>query len=236
MSDVRQTIDDYTDRVARHLTGAARDRARAELGDHLSEAAEAGELPEALGRLGTPAEAAASFAELRTAQPASINVRFVAVLIDNLPLVGVSAALFLQGLYGIIEHGTGFALSFPPFVYVKIGDGCVALMTVQCGAYDGAGLTYALGLPLALAWSIVGLGLLEARTGTTPGKRLMKLRVVTETGLRIHPVTGIVRRLSMLLGPAAWLDWLPVVWGDRRRVLDRLTETKVVPATPAEEP
>ncbi|MEV6030716.1 RDD family protein [Nonomuraea sp. NPDC052116] len=93
-----------------------------------------------------------------------------------------------------------------------------------------AGLLYTLGVPLALAWSIVGLGLLEAWTGTTPGKRAMKLRVVTEAGLRIRPVAGIVRRLSLLLGPFVWLDWAPVVWGDRRRVLDHLVATKVVNA------
>ncbi|MEV4567155.1 RDD family protein [Nonomuraea sp. NPDC049419] len=230
MSDERRTIDDYTDKVARHLIGAERDRARAELGDHLSEAAEAGELTEALDRLGPPAEAAAAFAESRTAQPARIDLRFVAVLIDNLPLVAISIALFVQGVLRTIETGAGFTMSFPPATYFRIGEGCVAFTPLNCGAYDASGLIYSLGFPLALAWSVIGLGLLEARTGTTPGKRLMKLRVVTETGLRIHPLTGIVRRISLLLGPFAWVDWVPAVWGDRRRILDRLTTTKVVPA------
>jgi len=234
MSDVRQTIDDYTDKVARHLVGAERDRARAELGDHLAEAAEAGELSEALERLGTPAEAAASFAELRDTKPARTDIRFIAVLIDNLPLAGISITLFVQGLIRTIEGGGGFTMSFPPVTYFRIGEGCAALSTAGCGAYDGSGLVYTLGFPLALAWSIIGLGLIEARTGITPGKRLMKLRTVTETGLRIHPITGIVRRLCLLLGPFAWVDWIPAVWGDRRRILDRLTETKVVSVTAAE--
>ncbi|MEV5893660.1 RDD family protein [Nonomuraea fuscirosea] len=234
MTDERQIIDNYTERVRRHLTGPARDRAKAELGEHLSDAAEAGELAQVLSRLGTPEEAAATFADLRSAPPAPMDARLTAVVIDNLPLVGVTIALLVQGIVRTLEAGSGFALAFPPFVHVKIGDGCVSLAPLQCGTgYDYAGLLYSLGVPLALLWSIVGLGLLEAWTGTTPGKRLMKLRVVTEAGLRIHPVAGVVRRLSLLVGPFAWLDWAPVVWGDRRRVLDRLTETKVVSAREA---
>ncbi|SDM51509.1 RDD family protein [Nonomuraea jiangxiensis] len=232
MSNDQQIIDDYTERVGRHLTGPSRARAKAELGEHLSDAAEAGELSHALSRLGSPEEAAATFAELRTAPPAPMDARFAAVVIDNLPLVGVTLALLVQGILRIAELGTGFGLAFPPHVYVEIGDGCVSLVPWQCdnAPYDDAGPLYSLGVPLALLWSIVGLGLLEAATGATPGKRLMKLHVVTEAGLRIHPVTGVVRRLSLLVGPFAWLDWAPVVWGDRRRVLDRLTETKVVRA------
>ncbi|MFG6195558.1 RDD family protein [Nonomuraea sp. JJY05] len=237
MSDEQQIIDDYVERAARHLTGPARERAKEELGEHLSDAAEAGELAEALSRLGTPEEAAAAFAELSPAPPARVDVRFVAVLIDNLPLVGVTIALLVQGIARTAGQGAGFSLAFPPFLYVKVGDVCVSLSPQGCGigAYDAAGLIYTLGVPLALTWSIVGLGLLEAWTGTTPGKRAMRLRVVTESGLRIHPVAGVARRLSLLLGPFAWLDWAPVVWGDRRRVLDRLVETKVVAAAPAGE-
>lgn len=235
MSDERQTIDAYTAKVARHLSGPARDRAKAELSEHLTDAAEAGELTDALARLGTPQEAAATFAELRSAPPAPLATRFTAMLIDNLPLVGVTIALLVQGFTRAVTEGRGFVLTFPPVVYFKIGEGCVSFATTQCsvGAYEGAGLLYAWGVTLALHWSIVGLGLLEAWTGATPGKRVMNLRVVTETGLRIHPVTGVVRRLSLLVGPFAWVDWVPVLWGDRRRVLDRLTKTKVVSANPS---
>lgn len=228
MSDDQRIIDDYTEQVGRRLTGPARARAKAELGAHLSDAAEAGELTEAMSRLGPPDEAAATFAELRSAPPAPVNLRFVAAAIDNLPLVGVTIALLVQAVLRTAETGAGFTLAFPPHVYVKVGDGCAAFGPWQCSAYDYAGLLYSLGVPLALLWSIVGLGLLEARTGATPGKRLMKLNVVTAAGLRLHPLSGVVRRLSLLLGPFAWIDWAPVLWGDRRRVLDQLTETKVV--------
>ncbi|MFB4290866.1 RDD family protein [Nonomuraea sp. ATR24] len=233
MSDAKQTIDDYTGRVVRRLPASERDRAKAELDAHLSDAAEAGELAEALTRLGPPEEAAASFAGSGAAPPSPVNRRFAAVAVDNLPLAGVTIALLAQGIARVTQEGVGFALAFPPFVSVKIGDACVSIAPVQCAsnAYADAGALYSVGVPLALAWSILALGLLEAWTGTTPGKRLMRLRVVTETGLRVHPVTAIVRRLSLLLGPFAWVDWAPVAWGDRRRLLDRLTETKVVSAT-----
>ncbi|MGP4099474.1 RDD family protein [Nonomuraea sp. KM90] len=233
MSDQHEIIDDYTERVGRHLMGPARDKAKAELGAHLSDAAEAGELDHALSRLGPPRQAAATFSDLRSAPPAPIGARLAAVVIDNIPLVGVTLALLTTGISRIAELGNGFALAFPPFVYAKIGDGCVSVgppVLCDAGVYDYAGLLYTLGVPLALLWSIVGLGMVEAWTGATPGKRLLKLCVVTEAGLRIHPASGIVRRLSVVLGPAAWLDWLPFVWGDRRRVLDLLTGTKVVRA------
>ncbi|MEV0830011.1 RDD family protein [Nonomuraea rubra] len=230
MSNEQEIIDDYAERVGRHLLGSSRDKAKAELGAHLSDAAEAGELEHALSRLGTPREAAVTFAGLASAPPAPMDVRLVAVVIDNLPLVGVTLTLLVRGIFRIAELGSGFSLAFPPFVYVKIGEGCVAVGPVQCDVYGYAGLLYTVGVPLALLWSIAGLGLVEAWTGTSPGKRLMGLCVVTEAGLRIHPVTGIVRRLSLVLGPIAWLDWVPVAWGDRRRVLDHLTGSKVVRA------
>lgn len=39
---------------------------------------------------------------------------------------------------------------------------------------------------------------------------------------------SVVRRLSLLAGPFAWLDWLPQLRGERQRLLDRLTKTKVI--------
>jgi hypothetical protein len=56
---------------------------------------------------------------------------------------------------------------------------------------------------------------------------------VTADGLRLHPVTAVVRRRSLLAGPVAWIDWIPLLWDDRRRSLDQLTQTKVVLAAPA---
>ena len=64
MIDSSDVIDRYARRFERHLSGSPEDRARttAELVAHLSDAAEAGELAEALSRLGTPETAAATTA------------------------------------------------------------------------------------------------------------------------------------------------------------------------------
>lgn len=230
MTNDHSTIAAYVHEFASYLIGSSEDRARAkaELAEHLTDAAEAGELREALERLGTPERAAAAFARERPLPPAPMDDRLVAVAIDNLPLIGLTVALAVQQ----IMQGTGTVnIMFPPFVYVLIGSACVALVPIvvigQCEVYNGS-LLYALGMPLALLWSIVGLGILESRTGTTPGKRMMGLWVTNEKGIRIKPSAGIIRRLSFLAGPLAWVDWIPVLWGERRRALDRMVDTKVV--------
>lgn len=210
MSDDRQTIEDYAQAFGRCLVGPVQDktRSRAELVAHLYDAAEAGELAEALQRLGSPRSAAALFTPARTAPLASMNRRLRAALIDLLPLIGVTIALTVRQA----ENGPHVGLAFPPYVYYQ----------------PGQGILHALAVPLALVWSILVLGILESRTGSTPGKRLLGLTVVTETGLRVPLGACVVRRLSLLAGPFAWLDWLPQLWGERRRFLDRIAGTKVV--------
>jgi uncharacterized RDD family membrane protein YckC len=229
MTDDRQDIVTYVAQVERHLVGSAPQKAaiRAELFDHLAGAAEAGELADALRRLGSPETAAASFARTRPASPAPVMRRLAAAVVDNLPLIGVTVALFIRDLAG--GDGT-FAAAFPPYVYVGIGEAiCVGgPVGPGCGAYGDAGLLYTVGVPLALAWSILGLGLIESRTGSTAGKRLLGLRVVSEAGLRVGALAGIVRRTSLLLGPLAWLDWVPFLAGRPARVLDYVAGTRVV--------
>lgn len=228
----QQQIDEYADEFARHLVAPPDERRqrRAELVGHLADAAEAGELAAALDRLGSPESAAKSFAGERTRPLALPGRRFAAAAVDNLPLIGVTIALLVLDVTRASTTGGGFAASFPPTPYLEIGDACVTVAPLDCGteAYPGAGLFRAIGVPAALLWSILGLGVLESRTGTTPGKRMLRLRVVTEDGLRISTGTALLRRLSFLLGPLAWLDWIPLLWGDRRRLLDRLTGSKVV--------
>lgn len=232
MSDDQQIVQEYARRVEDRLVGPAQEKASAtaELVEHLTDAADAGELAEALGRLGSPEAAAGSFAPARPA--ASFGRRVAAALIDNLPLLGVTVALLARDL---ARGGQAFA-AFPPYIHLRLGEAVCIGPPVgwDCGAYDDAGLLASLGIPVALAWSILGLGILESRTGATPGKRLLGLWVVTEAGLRISALAGVVRRTSFLLGPLAWLDWLPFLADRRRRVLDYVAGTKVaVAAAPA---
>jgi len=225
MNDERRTIEAYVDRVERHLVASTAEKAsiRAELFDHLDGAAEAGELEDALQRLGPPETTAASFARTR---PASFGRRLAAAAIDNVPLIGITLAIFLMD----IANGGGSFAAFPPWLAVEIGGACVGI-TWGCGVYQGIGLLYAVGVPLALLWSIVGLGLIESRTGATPGKRLLGLAVVTEAGLRIRARDAILRRTTFLLGPLAWLDWIPFLAGHSRRVLDYVARSRVISRT-----
>jgi len=217
------TIAEYVRRMERHLVGSKADRegARAELEELLADAAEAGEFEATLDSLGSPDEAARAFTRGRERTAASMADRLMAAAVDNLPLIALAVALFVRG----IANGRA-TFTFPPFAYVEVAGGCAALVP-PCGVYNG-GTLYAVGLPLALLWSIVALGLLESWTGATPGKRLLGLRVVTEDGIRIRPYAGMVRRMSFLAGPIAWLDWIPALWGERQRILDRVAATRVI--------
>ena len=227
MTDERRAIETYVNSVERHLIASAKEKAsiRAELLDHLGGAAEAGELDDALRRLGPPEATAASFAAARPDPPASFTRRLAAAAIDNSPLIAITVAMFIVD----IVRGGGAAAAFPPWAAVHVGDACISIPVGRgCGLYQDAGLLYAIGVPLALLWSVVGLGLIESHTGTTPGKRLLGLVVVTEAGLRIAPGSGIVRRTTLLLGPLAWLDWIPFLGGQPRRAFDYVARTQVV--------
>jgi uncharacterized RDD family membrane protein YckC len=230
MTDPIRVIEDYVRQVDAFLSGTreARSLVRAELTGHLAEAAEAGELQLALERLGNPRNAAAEFNRESGLPLARMPERLVAAAIDNLPLLLVTIGLALEPILGGVARTT---LAFPPLAYIEFSlpsfSGCVALVPVNCGVYE-PGWLYALGLPLALLWSIVGLGIIESRNATTPGKQLLDLRVSDRDGLRITPKAGIVRRLSFLMGPLAWLDWLPVLKGEQRRILEHVAGTRVV--------
>jgi uncharacterized RDD family membrane protein YckC len=210
MSDDRQTIEYYARAFERCLAGPVQDkrRSRAELVAHLYDAAEAGELAAAMQRLGSPRSAAALFTRAGAAPLASISQRLRAALIDLLPLIGVTIALIVRQ----VQDASSVQAAFPPALVYR----------------PGVGILQAVGVPLALVWSILVLGIWESRTGATPGKRLSGLTVVTETGLRVPLRACVLRRLSLLAGPFAWLDWLPQLWGERRRFLDRATGTKVI--------
>lgn len=228
----QRRINEYAAEFTRHLVAPAgeRERRRAELVGHLTDAAEAGELTEALDRLGDPEAAAGSFAPEGSVPPAPVRRRFAAAAIDNLPLVVVTVALAIQQAIRLWSHDGTITLMFPPVLSFQSDDVCVTVAPLSCARelYPDAGSLYRIGVPLALAWSILGLGILDWRTGRTPGKRLLRLVVVSDTGLRIRPGKALLRRVSFLAGPFAWLDWIPLLWGDRRRLLDRVTATKVV--------
>ena len=73
----------------------------------------------------------------------------------------------------------------------------------------------------------------EYSTGQTPGKRLLGLRVVTETGRRIGGGQAVVRQLPILFS-VIWVDALFALFTERRqRAFELLSRTRVVVARPA---
>jgi uncharacterized RDD family membrane protein YckC len=209
MTENPDVIEEYARKFERHLTGSAHDRARstAELVAHLSDAAEAGELVDALSRLGDPETAARAFASANPLRPAPLSRRLAAAGIDAIPIVAVTIALAVPEFI----RGKNIQVMFPPFIP---------------GPSEGPLRT--VGIPLALAWSVLALGFLESLTGATPGKWLLRLRTVTNRGLRVPLAMAVVRRLSFLAGPLAWLDWCLALRPQRLRGLDQLTRTMVV--------
>jgi uncharacterized RDD family membrane protein YckC len=221
MTDNSDVIDRYARRFERFLTGTPEDRARttAELVAHLSDAAEAGELAEVMSRLGTPETAAATFARpAAPPQPAPRGRRLAADTIDALPLIAVTIAMAVPQF----AKGTDIRVFFPPFVggtFAPSGTAGSPLATI--------------GVLIALAWLVLGVGVMESFTQTTPGKRLLGLRTVTTSGLRVPLMTAIIRRLSYLVGQFALLDWIPALDRARRqRFLERVTHTIVISAPP----
>jgi uncharacterized RDD family membrane protein YckC len=209
MTESPEVIERYARKFERHLTGSAHDRARsrAELIAHLSDAAEAGELAEVLHRLGDPETAARAFARENSLRPAPLNRRLAAAVIDAIPIIAVTVVLAVPEFI----RGNNIRVIFPPFLPGSSAD-----------------LLRLVGIPLALVWSTLILGFLEGVAGTTPGKRILRLRTVTTMGLRIPLAVAVVRRLSFLIGPFAWLDWCLALRPSRQRGLEQLTKTMVI--------
>lgn len=223
MNQNREMIRGFVTSVLRRFAGSGAEHraALAELRD-LPEGAQArGELQERLGIHGTPDTAAGSISPDRHPMATPIGRRWRAALIDNLALILLALLLFVTGLGG---GAAGF--SFPPFLYWEFERGCIALVP-SCSDYPPGPLETAV-TPSALTWSVIALGLIESRRGTTPGESSLGLRVVGRDGLRLRPGQTVLCGTSFLLGSLAWFDWIPALWDDRRRVPDRLAEARVV--------
>lgn len=205
-------IESYLRDVRRWLVGPPheRDETVRELESHLSEAEASGDLEGALARLGSPREAAAavSRADLDTSAP--IRARAVAALIDHFPLLVATVVVAV----------------------LDFSDGGSLMVTVPTGLrLDGGWGLWNLASPLALAWSIFGVAVLEANNGTTPGKALTGIRTVSDDGTAVSLRQAIVRRIPFTFGPFLWLDVVAVLFTQgRRRVFDLAANTAVVPA------
>lgn len=207
-------IESYLEAVGRWLAGSPDQRAEslAELEAHLRDATASGDLDGALERLGSPREAAAALSRVDLATPAAPGARALAALVDHAPLAVATV------LVAVLD----------------IADGGPLLVTLPAGLrLDGGWGYWNLATPLALAWSVFGVALLEATNGTTPGKTLARIRTVSEDGTAVSLRQAIVRRIPLTFGPFLWIDVLAVLFTrGRRRIFDLAAHTSVVATAP----
>ncbi len=139
-----------------------------------------------------------------------------AALADSyLAAVPLVAGTFLErGFAKIIDVLTFCALVVPLVCYVALGlqRPVLAAFLVPIGA-------------LAF-WSYVVIA--EYRSGQTLGKRLLRLRVVRESGARISEGQAIVRSLPQIL-QIFWIDVFFALFTERsQRAFELLSKTRVV--------
>jgi len=198
--------DRYIADVLHHVFAASEDRERleADLRSHFAEAEAEGRAPrEILDGLGTPAEVAAAFNAERQFEYAGFWQRFVAFLGDFGLLTWCTVPVV----------GLGFLMGV-----VGEEPGQVAIVwLLLCGL---------LFLALMGIW-VFYFPLLEAHSGKTLGKRLMRIRVVRENGAPIGLGQAFVRRLSLFF-EMLWIDALFIPFTDKRqRALDIIAKTVV---------
>jgi uncharacterized RDD family membrane protein YckC len=211
-------IESYLREFERWIEGTPDERReyRAELAAHLAEAESAGDLDGTIARLGSPREAAATFSRGRRRTAAPLGSRCRAAAIDYAPLIAASLALPLWRVVTDGWHNFSFTIPMPVGLVID-GRRSVAQNVVWNLVLLGAGL-----------WAFLGLALIEARTGRTPGKRLLGLATVSEDGTAVSLQQALVRRIPVWFGPLVWLDMLTLATPRKQRIFELLAQTRVV--------
>lgn len=213
-------IEEYLREFERWTAGslATRLERRAELAEHLRAAEDAGELDQAITRLGSPRDAARAFAEGQHPVPSPLPRRVAAIISDYL----MSAVLLVPAL--AIASAQGWAET------VQIAGYEIPTSVGGEGPEGAMGvLMYGLVL-LFLLWLGVGLAIAEWRFGRTPGKAIFGLRTISEDGIALSFGQAILRRLPLVFsGPLQLIDWMFVFFNPKRqRAFDTVARTIVV--------
>lgn len=208
-------IESYLRDVERRLVGSPDQKREtlAELESHLRDAEASGDLEDALDRLGSPREAAAAFSSAVHRSPALRRARALAALVDYSPLLAATVVV----------------------AALDVSDGGSLMITFPAGLrLDGGWGLWNLATPLALAWSVLGVALLEVGNGRTPGKALAGIQTVSDDGTAVGMRQAIVRRIPLTFGPFLWLDVIATAFTrGRRRLFDLAAHTMVVTAPSA---
>ncbi len=206
---MKSKADRYIEDVMRRvvLPSTRKDSLRADLREHFV-AAEEGHEPveEVIRRLGNPEEVAASFMEGVELRYASIWRRFVALLADIgfCALFAIPAVMFGFALSNAVNQDAAPFYSFMLFCFFAF----FALATF------GSFLLY--------------FPILEHFFGWTVGKRLMKIRVVSEEGGSVSLGAAFIRRLPFYF-ELIWLDGVFAIFTEKKqRAFDIVAKTLVV--------
>ena len=197
------TFDSYVeqvlDRIPHHLS--LRDQVAQDLRSTFADRQALGEsADEAIRQLGDPTTLAESYLSAVPMTPAPFMARVAAKLLDAV-------------LYCMV-------LPIPAMIYLRM-------------MYPGPGRG-AWTIAVFLMVGLIGMGLwllsavAETRYSRTPGKKLMGLHVVRESGTRIGFGQAIVRQLPVFLN-IFWIDALFALFTDRhQRAFELLSRTRTV--------
>jgi uncharacterized RDD family membrane protein YckC len=195
------TADDYINSVLDILPSATplRSQIAMELRGHIAERVEHGHaLDDVLRQLGNPERLAESYLSAVPLVSASFGRRAAAKIVDLFAALAVMA--LVGALASQLAPSGGFVV---PIV--------VAVVLV------GGSLLFGV-------YTVVA----ESRLGQTPGKRLLGLRVVRESGARISLGQAIVRQLPVFL-QIYWIDAAFALFTERhQRAFELLSRTRVV--------
>ena len=199
------TMDDYISSVLNNMPRATpqRDQIAAELRGHISERLAHGHpLDEVLGKLGDPVRLAESYLSAVPLVSAPLGHRALAKTID----VVLAVVVIIPVGWLILR-----LLEVPLQMAIPI----VLLAAIAGGSF------------LFAVYTIVA----EHVSGQTPGKRLLGIRVVRESGARIGLGQSIVRQLPMFL-QVFWIDVMFSLFTDKhQRAFEMLSKTRTVLAS-----
>ena len=195
-------IDDYIGSVLRNMPAATPDRSAiaTELRSHIAERVAHGQpLAEVLRQLGDPARLAESYLSAVPLTSAPLGRRAIAKIVDASIAVVVMGSIAL-----VVGRAVDWSLPsiFPFVIFAALVGGSFAFAT----------------------YTVVA----EHTSGQTVGKRLLEIRVVSESGARIGLGQAVVRQLPLVL-QVFWIDAMFALFTERnQRAFELLSKTRTV--------
>ena len=198
-------VDDYVGSVLDYMPSATPNRSQiaTELRGHIAERMAQGQsLDDVVRQLGDPVRLAESYLSAVPLVSAPFGRRALAKIIDM-----AGAAAVMVPVAWLVSSGLGLSLeaTFP---------------IVLAACLIGGSLLFAVGTVMA-----------EYAAGQTPGKRLLGIRVVRESGAAISVGQALVRQLPMFL-QVFWIDAMFALFTENsQRAFEMLSKTRTVLAS-----